>query len=33
MKNSWPTFRIFFVDAGSRIARTEWRGRWECCSN
>jgi hypothetical protein len=33
MNNSWPTFRIFFVDAGGRIARTEWRGRWECCSN
>jgi len=33
MKNSWPTFRIFFVDAGGRIARSEWRGRWECCNN
>ena len=33
MKNSWPTFRIFFVDAGGRIARSEWRGKWECCNN
>jgi len=33
MKNSWPTFRIFFIDPMGRIVRTEWRGQWECCNN
>ena len=33
MKDSWPTFRIFFVSPAGRIARSEWRGRWECCGN
>lgn len=33
MKNSWPTFRIFFIDPTGRIVRTEWRGQWECCNN
>ena len=27
-----PIVRIFFVNPAGRIERSEWRGRWECCS-
>jgi hypothetical protein len=33
MTNSWPIFRIFFSDPAGRVTRSEWRGRWECCSS
>jgi hypothetical protein len=33
MTDAWPIYRIFFTDNSGRIARSEWRGRWECCSN
>jgi hypothetical protein len=33
MTDVWPIFRIFFVDSAGRITRSQWRGRWECCSS
>jgi hypothetical protein len=33
MTDAWPIYRIFFADRMSRIVRTQWRGRWECCSS
>jgi hypothetical protein len=30
---AWPIYRIFFVDNTGRIVRSQWRGRWECCSS
>ena len=33
MTDGWPIFRIFFVDSTGSIVRSEWRGRWECCSS
>src|SRR5687767_9868923 len=33
MTDAWPIFRIFFADATTRIVRTQWRGRWECCTS
>jgi hypothetical protein len=33
MTDAWPIFRIFFADGTARIVRTQWRGRWECCSS
>ena len=32
MTDAWPIFRIFFADGTTRVVRTQWRGRWECCS-
>ena len=32
MKSAWPIHRIFFIDSKGRVGRTEWRGKWECCS-
>ena len=33
MIDGWPVFRIFFADGTGRIVRSQWRGRWECCSS
>jgi hypothetical protein len=33
MTDAWPIYRIFFADGTARIVRTQWRGRWECCSS
>jgi hypothetical protein len=33
MIDSWPVFRMFFIDDTGRIVRSRWRGRWECCSS
>jgi hypothetical protein len=32
MTDAWPIFRMFFADGTTRVVRTQWRGRWECCS-
>jgi hypothetical protein len=32
MEKRWRVFRIFFADQTGRIYRSEWQGRWECCS-
>lgn len=33
LRGAWPIHRIFFSDTTGRIVRSEWRGRWECCSS
>jgi len=32
MTDAWPIYRIFFADSTGHIVRSQWRGRWECCS-
>lgn len=32
MTTAWPVYRVFFVDGLGRIARSQWRGTWVCCS-
>jgi hypothetical protein len=29
VSKGWPIYRIFFVNEGEKIDRSEWRGRWE----